>query len=382
MPKDPASSSVLTVSSPPPSTSFRGAYLVTVVLSDGQVTRATIVFESPVIDFALIKIEAPHLLSPATLAREDVLKLGQRVVAVGNPEALGISASAGIVSALDRNLKTSPYDRYIQTDAAINPGNSGGPLFNLDGQVVGMNSLRNRGSDGLGFAIPVDSIAFAVDQLKKDGSVRCGTLGLKGQKLTAKMQNAIGFPGSSGVIVAVIDPGSAAARAGLQVGDVIETLDGRKLLEITVLNHVACLTHQPISLGVWRNGLSMYLQVTADVEEIKSATDRAAKALPRFAGARDLGITLRLVDDPMRRRYGLKPGCSGFVVIDVAEASEAEAAGVQRGDLIERLHNTPLTAKTTFDDVFAREGESGRHYLNALIQSKGNDSWVTLPMRF
>ena len=145
-----------------------GAYRVTVVLADGQEVRATVAYESPVIDVAFLKVEAGHPLPAATLVRDDSLKLGQRVVAIGNPEGLGISASAGIVSALDRNLKTSPYDRYIQTDAAINPGNSGGPLFGLDGAVVGMNSLswvdgEGAGSAGLGFAIPSSSIALLVD---------------------------------------------------------------------------------------------------------------------------------------------------------------------------------------------------------------------------
>ena len=366
-----------------------GAYNITVALADEQVAQAGIVYESPVIDIALLKVETGHPLLAATLAPADALELGQRVVAIGNPEGLGISASAGIVSALDRNLKTSPYDRYIQTDAAINPGNSGGPLFDLDGQVVGMNSIswtarEGAGSDGLGFAIPVTSIAFLVDQLKKDGHIRCGTLGLKGQKLTAAMKDALGFPGRHGVLVATVEQGSAAAQAGLQVGDVIEGFDGQKLSDITVLNHAACFAlKRPVSMEAWRNGQSIPVHVVMNqVEDIQSATDKRAQSPPRFAGASDLGMTLAPVDDRIRRRYALKPDVTGFVVTAVSKSSEAEAAGLGLGDVIKRLQKIPLSVGTSFDNVFATEGQSGQHYLIALVETKGGDRWVTLPVRF
>ncbi len=367
-----------------------GAYDVTVILSDGRALQATVIYESPVIDVAFIKVKADRPLTAAVVASDNALILGQRVVAIGNPQGLGISASAGIISALDRNLKQSPYDRYVQTDAAINPGNSGGPLFNLSGEVVGMNSIswtagEGAGSDGLGFAIPGSSITFLIDQLKRDGHIRCGTLGLKGQKLTATMRDALSYPGHNGVIIATIDRSSVAAQAGLRLGDIIESFNGEKLFDITMLNHAACFAlGRSITMEVWRNGQSLPMQVvmTKVEEEVSNITKgRAMEAPPRFASAGDLGMTLRPVDDQTRQQYKLGTDVSGLVVTTVLASSEAEVVGLSPGDIIKSLQMTPLSASSSFDDVFARFGPAGHRYLIALVNTKGDDRWVTLPIR-
>ena len=366
-----------------------GAYDITVILSDGEALQATVVYESPVIDVAFIRVHADHPLPAAVLARGDALKLGQRVVAIGNPQGLGISVSAGIVSALDRNLKQSPYDRYIQTDAAINPGNSGGPLFDLSGEVVGMDSIswvagENAGSDGLGFAIPGSSIAFLIDQLRQDGHIRCGTLGVKGQKLTATMRNALSFPGNNGVIIAAIDKNSVADQAGLRLGDVIQSFNGDKLYDITALNHAACFAlGQSVSMEVWRDGKSLPMQlVMTKVEDVTGGkASHPMVAPPRFASASDLGMTLAPIDDQTRQRYKLGADVAGFVVTAVSPSSEADAVGLSPGDVIKSLQMTPLSKSSSFDEAFARYGTTGRRYVLALVGMKSGDRWVTLPVR-
>ena len=363
------------------------AYSITVILADGQALQAAIAYESPVIDVAFLKVEAGRPLLAATLARGDALRLGQQVVAIGNPEGLGISASAGIVSALDRDLKSSPYDHYVQTDAAINPGNSGGPLFDLAGEVVGMNSLswaagEDGGSNGLGFAIPSSSISFLIDRLKTGSDIRCGTLGLKGQKLTATMRDALRFPGYNGVIIATVDQNSMAERVGLKPGDVIESLDGEKLYDVSLLNRLSCFAlGRSVSLQVWRAGKTFPLQVViADAEDVTGATTARPAARPRFASARDLGMTVALVDDRTRRRFRLGKNVTGFVITGVRKPSEADQISLGAGDVIKSLQMVPLTGGTPFDEVLARLAREDRNYVMAMIGTKGGDRWVTLPV--
>ena len=280
-----------------------GAYEVAVVLHDGTTIEARIVWESAVVDVAFLKIEAGHPLQAATLAPDGSLSLGQRVVAIGNPMGLGISASAGIVSALGRNLDQSPYDDFIQTDAAINPGNSGGPLFDLAGQVVGMNSIlwtagSNQGSQGLGFAIPGADITFLIDQIRRDGRIACGVLGVHAQKLTPAIAAGMDVPGFGGVIVATIDRDSAA----------------------------------------------------------------------------ELGLTFGVPD-------GSASDAEGAVVSSGADSSEAQVAGLSRGDVILSLQMIPLTKERSFDEVFARCGREGRRRVLAMVRETGGDRWIILPVR-
>lgn len=368
-----------------------GAYAVTVSLHDGRTTAAKIVWESMVVDVAFLKIEPDpaHPLQPAKLARDNMLQIGRRVVAIGNPLGLGISASAGIVSAIDRNLSQTPYDSYVQTDAAINSGNSGGPLFDLDGEVVGMNSIlwtvgMDQGSQGLGFAIPGPDISFLIEKLMRDGRIECGTLGLHGQKMTPGMADALGFKGHYGVIVATIEKDSAAEEAGLRLGDIIESFDGKVLDDITTLNRATCMAlGHPASMKVWRDGHDMSLE--ARVKEADDAklgsTGEGKLDAPRFANARDLGMGLAPVDAATRRRYKLGKDTQGFVVTSIADSSEAAIAGLSVGDVLTSLQMRPLSGSKSFDAMFADYGRMGHGHVIILVKASGGERWVTLPVR-
>ena len=366
-----------------------GAYSVSVSLSSGQELKARIVWESALIDVAFLKVEANAPLQAATLASEDALPIGRRVVAVGNPLGLGISASAGIVSAVNRNLDQTPYDSYVQTDAAVNDGNSGGPLFDLSGIVVGMNSIhwtigKDQGSQGLGFAIPASDIAFLIEQLKTTGRIRCGTIGVQGQSLTQSMAEAVNHQGSAGIIVAAIEPGSIGDRAGLTVGDIIQSFDGKDLREVSTFNRAVCqgLGHD-VDMVVWRR--SLFLNVRLNVRDARNdmidLSELAARMAPRFASTHDLGLTLASIDDKTRTAYHLSPEAKGFVVADVAVDSEAYQSDLARGDVIERLQWEPLTGRENFDRMLVEQANRGRRHVICLVKARSGDRWITLPVR-
>ncbi len=360
-----------------------------VALHDGMMKQAWIVWESSDADVAFIKVQVDDSLSVVALAHHDPL-LGQRVLAVGNPVGLGISVSSGIVSALNRDLKQSPYDRFIQTDAAINDGNSGGPLFDIQGEVVGMNSLswtasQESGSEGLGFAIPATQLDFLIDQLKHNGRIECGKLGVRGQRLTPAMADALRFSGTYGVIVAAIDAGSVAARVGLKLGDIITIYDGKILYDVTTLNRATCLAlDRSIAMKVWRDAeiLTIEAHMTAMQEDWSMLGSPVKVAAPRFANANDLGMKLVLVDDQIRSQYRLASNINGYMVVSVANSSEAEAASLSRGDVITSLQVTSLSADMSFDHVLAQNGQSGRRTLIAMVDTDGGERWVTLPVYF
>jgi len=362
-----------------------GACRIIVTLHDGQTVEAKVVWMSSIVDVAFLTIQAGRALPAATMAGDQNLKLGQRVIAIGNPVGLGISVTAGVVSGLDRNIKQSPYDDFIQTDAAINHGNSGGPLFDEAGEVVGMNSTlwaneADGGSQGLGFAIPGSDLTFLIDQLKAKRDISCGGLGAHVQKVTATIGDALGFPGPHGVIVASIDPDSPVLAAGLRRGDVIETFDGKALYDITTLNRLSCSAlGRAIAIEVWRDG--QVLKMTTALKEFTNPkTDQPSPAAPRFASAKDLGMTLAPVGMGMRRRYHLPDDVHGLAVTAVAASGAADVSGLVPGDIIISLQMTPLSTDKPFDETLADYARKGRQHVILMVRSEGGERWISLPV--
>jgi serine protease Do len=199
---------------------------VRVHLADDRELKAEVVGRDPKLDIALLKVKAPGPLPSAPLGVSEVLRVGEHVLAVGNPFGLGHTVTLGIVSAKARSIGAGPYDDFIQTDASINPGNSGGPLFNWRGEVVGINTAIRAGANGIGFAIPIDEIKDVLGQLRERGHVERGRLGLGFQAVSGDIANAMGLDGTHGALVSQIEPGGAAARAGIKPGDVIVSVNG------------------------------------------------------------------------------------------------------------------------------------------------------------
>src|SRR5271165_2615119 len=331
------------------------AYDITVTLQDNQELVATLVATSTVADLAVLKVNAGKALPTVPFGDSNTARVGQPVVAIGNPLGLGGSVSAGIISALNRDLMSSPYDDYIQTDAAINHGNSGGPLFNLKGEVIGVNTaifspLPQGGSIGLGFAIPSENVQFVIDQLRRYGSVRAGFLGAHVQQVTPDIARAVALPEIAGAIVDDVVPGGPAETAGLRQGDVILRVGDQKITDTRAV--ARAIAHAPIGgtidLDAWRDRQTRTLRVTV-VEwpgDLIAAGPGAPPPPPPQPAmqAGDMGLHLTPVTDIERRKYKLPASEKGLVVTGVTPLSPAYDRGLSPGDVIEKVQTQPVTS--------------------------------------
>jgi len=338
-----------------------GADSVIVRFSDRQEYDAVIVGLDELSDLALLKIEAKGLPT-LPLAKPDELKVGEWVLAIGSPFGLDFSVTAGIVSAMGRSLPTETNDNYvpfIQTDVAINPGNSGGPLFNLVGEVVGVNSqiyTRSGGSIGLSFAIPISVVRDVVDQLRDGGQVKRGWLGVSIQNVDKNLAEGFGLDRPKGALVVDVVDDSPAAAAGLQSGDVILTFDGEEIETSAQLPHVVGLVKpgSRVKVGLMRDGSQQTLTV-----EVGALPDRSKPLVasgPSNVG-NSLGLVVKNADQQMLDALGL----SAAVVVDqVVPESAAAAQGILPGDAITMIGSTPIRSTADFDKAVSqlRPGQS------------------------
>ena len=311
----------------------KDAQSVTVTLDDGTELRAKVIGRDAGTDLAVLRVSAGHKLPFINLGESNDVRPGQWVVAMGNPFGLGGTVTAGIVSAEGRDIGSGPYDSFIQIDAPINQGNSGGPLFTQDGKVVGVNTAilsPSGGSVGIGFAIPADTVRSIVAELEKSGHVTRGYLGVGAQAVNATMSNALHLSGPSGALVASVESNSPAARAGLQPGDVIESVDGKKVANPRELA-VDVADVKPGStatLGILRNGEGQHVSVTLTAlpsdEEEASAGDQG----------RGIGLALAPLSPDMKDQLDLPPRTHGVMVATVQPGSAADQAGLQQGDVL------------------------------------------------
>jgi len=308
-----------------------GADDIKVTLTDGRNFKARLVGNDPATDIAVIQIPAQNLTT-LPLADSKKLRVGDFVVAIGDPFGLGQSATSGIISGLQRQgLRTNGYQNYIQTDASINPGNSGGALVNLDGELVGINSMiysPSGASAGLGFAIPSDRAVSVMQQLVKTGHVARGSLGVESQDLSPRIATALGIKSDKGALITEVTPNSPAARAGLRTGDLVVAADGKPIDDAQDLRNVQGLKPlgSTLSLDVLRDG--RHMQVSAKLAA--DANTLAGDALdPRLSGA-------SFVELPGDVRA---QGISGVGVSDVPDGSRAAQQGVAAGDIVIGVNN-------------------------------------------
>lgn len=343
-----------------------GAFALFVTLSDGTQLPATLVGKALNFDFAIIKIEAGRPLQPAKLGDSEGLRVGDRVVAIGNPLGFTNSASAGIVSALHRQIGLSAFDDVIQTDATINQGNSGGPLFNMNGEVIGVNqAIREEnggGSIGIGFSIPIFQIEFILENVKKYGRPKIGWLGVQGQTFTpgmaAAMNTALG-----GVIVSGIIAGSPAEKAGLQIGDVIRKIGDFTINTTSSLSRaVAASADKTLPIAVLRDGQDKILTATMP-EMTQNVWSTQMGTLPTIKDMGDLGVTF-------------EPGDGEPVVLNVVERSIAWNAGLRKGDIIRKIY--PKDIRTNADLLAIFKDNLANHKTNSLMYLEGPNGarWI------
>jgi serine protease Do len=322
---------------------IEGADEITVTFNKGRDEYpAKVIGRDSKNDLALLKIKPKRPLPVAALGDSTRLRVGDVVLAIGNPFGLGGTVTSGIVSAMGRNIGQGPYDDFIQTDAAINPGNSGGPLFDAAGELVGINTAiltRNGGSNGIGFAVPVNTVKQVVAQIKQYGRPIHGWLGVKVQTLTKDLAASMNLPSDTGALVAEVTPDSPAARAGLKTGDVILTFNGTSIDEMSDLPRLVAETplkkRVPVSLR--RDGRTLTLDVTIaelpdDTQDSAAKNDDADNG--NAGGSGVVGLDVEPLTAELRNGLNLSAKITGVLVAAVAGDSAAADSGLQRGDVI------------------------------------------------
>lgn len=327
-----------------------GADEVMVKLSDGRELKGEIKGLDEKLDLALIRISDKEKLSAAELGDSDALEVGEWVMAIGNPFGLSQTVTAGIVSAKGRVIGSGPYDDFIQTDASINPGNSGGPLFNADGRVIGINTAIIAGGQGIGFAIPINMAKGIVSQLRDNGKVTRGYLGVRFQPLTADLAKSFGLESEKGALIASVEKDTPAEKAGLKAGDVIVEYDGKPINDGNELPRYVAATpvDKKVALVVVREGSRV--SVTLTVGKLKDSD--AEQAAPGNENEK-LGLTVQELTRELASRYGLRDA-RGLVVTDVRQGSVAEEAGIAPGTLIIEINGQRPDSAGAFNAVVAK----------------------------
>jgi serine protease Do len=316
---------------------------INVILNDGTKIKADLVGVDKKTDLAVLKFKPPRQLTAVKFGDSDKLRLGEWVIAIGNPFSLGGTVTAGIVSARNRDISNGPYDNYIQTDAAINRGNSGGPLFNLDGEVIGVNTLiisPTGGSIGIGFAVPSKTVAGVVEQLQKFGELRRGWLGVRIQQVTDEIAESLNIKPARGALVAGVDDKGPAKPAGIEPGDVVVKFDSKDIKEPKDLSRVVADTAvgKEVEVIIIRKGEEQTKRVTLGrLEDTDKPQPASAKSTPepeKPVTQKALGLDLANLSKDLRTRYKIKESVKGVIITGVDNASDAAEKRLAAGDVI------------------------------------------------
>ena len=356
---------------------------ITVTLNDGTQLTAVLVGGDDKTDLALLKVETTKPLPHAEFGDSARIRAGDWVVAIGNPFGLGGSVTAGIVSALGRDIRTGPYDDYLQIDAPINRGNSGGPLFDLSGRVIGVNTAilsPHGGSIGIGFAIPVELARPIIDDLMEDGRVERGWLGVQIQSVTPLIAESLGLEEPAGVLVADVVPASPAAEAGITVGDVILAVDGNSVSGAKALTH-AVAAFKPdtsVTMAVWRHGRQDSLIVKIGEKSSQTPLVTEASGSPTPSKPR-LGVSLAPITPHLRSQFGIPAHVHGVIVVGIENASPAAEGALKEGDVIVRIGD--IVVKTPGDVSRGVEvaAQSERDTVLLLVARSRGSFFVAVP---
>ena len=348
---------------------------ILVTLSDKKKYEAQIIGRDPKTDLALIKIKTKNTIPAARLGDSDKLMVGDWVVAIGNPFGLGSTVTAGIVSAKGRVIGAGPYDNFIQTDASINPGNSGGPLFNLNGEVIGVNTAivsQSGGNVGIGFAIPINMAKSVMPQLKERGKVIRGWLGVSIQVVTQEIKEKFGLKTEEGALVGEVTKGSPADKGGLKRGDVIISFDRKKVKAMNILPSIVAETTvgKKVEIIVIRKGKEKRLTIT--VGELEEDTKMAA-TIPKIEEG--FGLSVQELTPELAESLSLK-GEKGVVVSGIKKGSPASEAGLQRGDLIQEIEHEPVENIDDFKRIM--QESSSKKQILIVIKHRGHSRYVVL----
>ncbi len=370
---------------------IEGADEITVTLHDGTSMKAKLIGHDDRTDVALLKVESDKPLPAVPFADSDTARVGDWVLAIGNPFGLGGSVTAGIVSARGRDIRQGPYDDFIQTDAAINRGNSGGPLFNMDGQVIGINTAiysPSGGSIGIGFSIPANMAKQVVAQLRDFGQAKRGWLGVQIQQVTPDIADGLGLHPARGAMVASVTDGGPAAKAQIHGGDVILKFNGMDVKEMRTLPRVVAETEigKQVPVVVWRDGKEVTLQASIaelpdDVQQASATPAPAPKKPADTAMAiTGLGMKVAAITGDLRTKYSIGADQKGVVITDVTNNGPAAARGLKAGDVVVEVQQESVSTPQDVQDRVEKYRKMSRKTVLMLVQNSDGLRWVPLPL--
>jgi serine protease Do len=359
---------------------------ITVTLSDDSTLQAEVIGRDGVSDLALLKIEPKAPLTAATWGDSTKTRVGDWVLAIGNPFGLGGTVTSGIISATARDIHSGPYDDFLQTDASINRGNSGGPMFNLAGEVIGINTAifsPSGGSIGIGFAIPAAFARPIIDQLRATGKVERGWIGARIQPVNEDIAEAVGLDKGRGAMIGAVDPGSPAAQAKLQPGDVILAFDGKPIDRSRQLPRLVADTAPDtlVKLAMWRDGKEQEVELkVAALNPNRPAPPPPEPEKPKPPPSVDaFGLKLAKLTTELRKQFSLPEAVKGVVITDVPQNSPGAAQGLRPGDLVIAVGHDPVGSLEEVQQKVAAAKKNGRKNALVRVEREGNTRFIALP---
>lgn len=362
---------------------------IVVTLPDGTEYDAEIQGSDPKTDLALLKLKNASNLPYLVWGDDKKSRVGDWVLAIGNPFGLGGSASTGIISARGRDIHAGPYDNFIQVDAAINRGNSGGPLFNMNGEVIGINSMiysPSGGSVGIGFAIPASMAKGVIDQLRDSGQVQRGWIGVTIGEITEELAEVFGRDNEEGALISQVADGSPADKAGLIAGDIVLSFDGKEIKEMRNLPRT--VAQSPVGktydMVVWRDGKRKKIKITTEVfpddEEIAGSGPQRDKPVEQESDEL-LGAELSELDETLRSRYRIADDTQGVLITAVKRGGLAAQNGLQVGDVITRFDNQSVTTPEEVTRAIKAASKAGDTSVAVLLNRRGNAGFLAFKLK-
>ncbi len=365
---------------------------ISVILEDDTVLEAKLIGRDEKVDVALLKVEPKKDLPTVSWGNSNQARVGDWVLAIGNPFGLSGTVTAGIISARSRDIKAGQYDDFIQTDASINRGNSGGPLFNMDGQVVGVNTAifsPSGGSVGIGFAASANLVRPVLDDLRKYGRTRRGWIGVQIQSVTEEIAQSLGLGKPRGALVSRVTDKGPAIASGIESSDVILTFDGKPIEKMPELPRVVAETaiDRTVDVVLWRKGQqkTVKLKVGELLEGNEKAVASLSKEAPQIEPAKkvvlkDLGVTVVEISDATREKYAIPDSVSGLVVVEVDDLSDAALKGIRPGNVIDEMQQTQIGSAADADAAIAHAKSASRNTVLLRVMADGNIRYVAVKM--
>lgn len=374
---------------------IRDAEDIQVTFQDEETLEATLIGNDEKTDLAVLQVKTKKKLTAIEFGDSDVLRVGDWIIAIGNPFGLGGTVTAGIVSARARDINAGPYDDFIQTDASINRGNSGGPMFNVEGKIIGINTAifsPSGGSVGIGFAIPSALAQPVIDQIIKYGRTRRGWLGVRIQQVTDEIAESLGLKKTTGALVASVTKDGPAEAAGLKAGDIILKFNGQKVSEMRELPRIVAETpiESAAKVTYWRDGKEHTSSVK--IGELEKAEEDGLLV----TGSKDIdepeeeengteidaiGLALQPLTSQTRRTYGIDSDITGTVVTNITQGSEAAQKGLYEGDVIVEINQQPIDKPETAVKAIEKAEKAGRNSVLLLINREGDSRFLALKLK-